>query len=319
MTTVASCGLLLLLGLAPSGAHARGLRDRAELEAFLDGVMAANLRDNHVAGATVSVVKDGALFFTKGYGYADVERRKPVNPERTLFRIGSVSKVFTWTAVMQLAEDGRLDLDADVNRYLDFKIAPTYAAPITLRTLLTHTAGFEDDSRDIFRENGDRPTPPGVWLERHLPGRVRPPGQYPAYSNYGAALAGYVVARVSGMPWEEYVERRILEPLGMSQTTPRQPLPSRLRENMSTGFKYAKAHFDRQPFEMLDGLAPAGAISASATDMAKFMLAHLENGSFGGGGILGESPAGGIDGGALQQDPRRPGGHPGLYGRSRGS
>jgi CubicO group peptidase (beta-lactamase class C family) len=153
----------------------RGIRDRAELEAFLDGLMTANLGDKHVSGATVAVVKDGALFFAKGYGWADANRRTPVSGERTLFRIGSISKLFTWTAVMQLVEQGKLDLDTDVNRYLDFKIPDTYPKqPITLRHIMTHTPGFEEDGRDLITDDSTRLTTLGKWLQTHIPGRVRP-------------------------------------------------------------------------------------------------------------------------------------------------
>jgi len=131
-------------------AAARGVHDRAELAAFLDGVMAANLRDKHVAGATVAVVKDGSLFYAKGYGYADVAKRASVDAEHSLFRIGSTSKLFTWTAVMQLVEQGKINLDADVNTYLDFKIPATYPQPITMRSIMTHTPGFEEDGRDLI-------------------------------------------------------------------------------------------------------------------------------------------------------------------------
>jgi len=183
----------------------RGVRDRAELEAFVDGIMDANLRDKHVAGATVAVVKDGALLFAKGYGYADVAKRKPVEAERSLFRIGSTSKLFTWTAVMQLVEQGKLDLDTDVNKYLDFKIPATFPQPITLRHIMTHTPGFEEDSRDLISDDSATLIPLGTWLAKHIPGRVRPPGTYASYSNYATALAGYVVQRVSGMPWDDYI------------------------------------------------------------------------------------------------------------------
>jgi len=142
----------------------RGLRDRAELEAFLDGVMAANLADKHVNGATVAVVKDGALFFAKGYGFADAKQRNPVSGERSLFRIGSISKLFTWTAVMQLVEQGKLDLDTDVNKYLDFKIPDTYPQPITLRHVMTHTPGFEEDGRDLITSDTTRMLTLGKWL-----------------------------------------------------------------------------------------------------------------------------------------------------------
>ena len=146
--------LLVTCGLVgPAAAQARGLRDSAEVEAFIDGTMAVWLRDKHIAGVTVSVVKGGALFFAKGYGYADVATKKPVDPAKTMFRIGSISKLFTWTAVMQLVEQGKLDLGRDVNEYLDFKIPATFPEPITLKSILTHTAGFEEDGRDLFTED----------------------------------------------------------------------------------------------------------------------------------------------------------------------
>jgi CubicO group peptidase (beta-lactamase class C family) len=294
----------------------RGLRDRAELAAFLDGVMAANLRDVHVAGATVAVVKDGALFFAKGYGYADVARRAPVDAERTLFRIGSTSKLFTWTAVMQLVEQGKLDLDADVNRYLDFAIPATYPQPITLRHVMTHTPGFEEDGRDLFTEDSAKMIPLGRWLATHVPGRVRPPGTYASYSNYATALAGYIVERVSNMPFDDYVERHILEPLGMSQTTTRQPLPDRFRPDMSTGYQWGAGRFAGKPFEIVNGAAPAGSMSASATDMAKFMIAHLNNGVLGGQRILAESTAVRMHARAFGHDPRLPGFALGFYEKS---
>src|SRR5256885_8274268 len=240
-----------VFGPAPAvPASARGVRDRGELAAFLDGVMAANLRDKHVAGATVAVVKDGALFYANGYGYSDVAHRAPVNPERTLFRIGSTSKLFTWTAVMQLVEQGKLDLDADVNRYLDFKIPATYPQPITLRHIMTHTPGFEEDGRDLITDDTTRMIPLGRWLATHIPGRVRPPGTYSSYSNYATALAGYVVQRVSGESYDDYIDRHILKPLGMTRTTTRQPLPAALRGDMSGGYTWGGGPFAPQQYEI---------------------------------------------------------------------
>jgi CubicO group peptidase (beta-lactamase class C family) len=299
---------------------ARGLRDRAELEAFLDGVMAANLRDKHVAGATVAVVKDGALFFSKGYGWADVDGRTPVGADRSLFRIGSVSKLFTWTAVMQLVEQGKLDLDADVNRYLDFKIPATYPQPITLRHVLTHTPGFEEDGRDLFTEDSTRMVPMARWLATHMPARVRPPGTYSSYSNYATALAGYVVQRVSGLSFDDYVDQRILAPLGMTHTTTRQPLPAPLRPDMSGGYAWEGGRFARKPFELITGAGPAGSISATADDMARFMLAHLGGGALpaalGGGRVLAESTAALMHARAFSHDPRLPGFALGFYEKS---
>ena len=279
----------------------------------MDGIMAANLRAQHVAGATVSVVKDGALFFSKGYGYADVATRKPVDPARTLFRIGSTSKLFTWTAVMQLVEQGKLDLDADVNRYLDFKIPATYPQPITLRHIMTHTAGFEEDGRDLITEDSAHIVPLGRFLPSHMPARVRPPGVYASYSNYATALAGYVVQRVSGQPFDEYIEQHILTPLGMTQTTTRQPLPMRLRADMSQGYRWANGGYAPQKFEIVGGLAPAGSTSASAEDMAKFMLAHLNGGAYNGRRILAESTTARMHARAFGHDPRLPGFALGFY------
>ena len=294
----------------------RGLRDRAELEAFLDGLITATLEDKHVAGATIAVVKDGAIFFAKGYGYANVERRKPVDPERTLFRIGSVSKLFTWTAVMQLVEAGRLDLDADVNRYLDFEVPGTYPEPITLRHTMTHTAGFEDDGRDLWARDHTKIVPVGRWLASRMPARVRPPGTYAAYSNYATALAGYIVERVSGMSWEDYIEQHILAPLGMTRTTGRQPLPARFREDMSQGYRSSRGAFERREWEILMGASPAGAISASATDIATFMLAHLGDGAVGDRRIMSEATVARMHARAFGHDPRIPGLALGFYEKS---
>ena len=310
-----TAGLLLTLpSLLPAQAVApRGLRDPAELEAFLDGVMTAHLKDKHVAGATVSVVKDGKLFFAKGYGYADVAARKPVDAERSLFRIGSISKLFTWTAVMQLVEQGKLDLDKDVNEYLDFKIPATYPQPITLRHIMSHTPGLEEDGRDLFTEDSSHIMPMGKWLPAHMPARVRPPGTYSSYSNWATAVAGYIVQRVSGEPWDQYMEKHILEPLGMSQTTARQPLPKPFEADMSTGYKWEKGRFVPEKWEIITGGAPAGSFSASATDMAKFMLAHLNNGELNGQRILAESTAVLMHSPLFTHDPRLPGFLHGFY------
>jgi CubicO group peptidase (beta-lactamase class C family) len=268
-----------------------GPTDRAELEAFVDGIMAVHLKDKHIAGATIAVVVDNKLFFAKGYGLADVERKKPVNPDETMFRIGSVSKLFTWTAVMQLVEQGKLDLDADINQYLrEFKIPPTFARPITLKDLLAHTPGFEDHVIGLFAHGPEKISPLGQLLARDLPTRVRPPGEVASYSNHGTALAGYIVAEVAGVPWEEYIERNILEPLAMSHTTVRQPAADKLPAEMSKGYKFEGGQYKEQGFEYVPP-APAGSMSASAADMAKFMIAHLQNGASGDARILKEETA----------------------------
>jgi CubicO group peptidase (beta-lactamase class C family) len=305
-----------VFGPAPSvPASARGVRDRSELAAFLDGVMAANLRDKHVAGATVAVVKDGQLFYAKGYGFSDVAHRAAVDPERTLFRIGSTSKLFTWTAVMQLVEQGKLSLDTNVNRYLDFKIPDTYPQPITLRHIMTHTPGFEEDGRDLITDDTTHIVPMGRWLATHIPGRVRPPGTYSSYSNYATALAGYIVQRVSGMPWDDYVEQHILTPLGMTHTSSRQPLPAAFRSDVSEGYSWGGGSYNAHKFEIVNA-PPAGSISSSASDMAKFMIAHLNNGILNGQRILADSTAQRMHARAFGHDPRIPGFALGFYEKS---
>ena len=253
-----------------------------DVEAFLDGVVPLQLEREDIAGATVAIVKDGKLLFAKGYGYSDVTNKKPVSPEVTMFRPGSVSKLFTWTAVMQLVEQGKLDLDRDVNEYIDYKIPDAFDKPITVKNLLTHTPGFEEQVKDLITNRVETPDL-GAYLKTHIPGRIFPPGTVPAYSNYGAALAGYIVERVSGEPFDQYVQDHIFKPLAMTHSTFDQPLPSELAPNMSNGYKLASDK--AEPFETVTP-APAGSLSSSAIDMAQFMIAHLQNGKYGDAKIL---------------------------------
>lgn len=269
---------------------ARGFRSPAEMEAFVDGVMAAQLESLHIPGAAVAVVADGKLYFAKGYGFADLEKRRKVDPETTLFRIGSVTKLFTWTAVMQLAEQGKLDLKADVNTYLkSFKIPATFPESITLTHLLTHTPGFEDPVLGIWSYDVASLKPLGEVLASEMPARVWPTGELSVYSNYGAALAGLVVQEVSGTSWEDYIEMNILEPLDMKHSTPRQPVPTHLTNDVVIGYKYGGG-FHPRGFELTRTRA-AGAMSASATDMARFMIANLQDGRYGENRILSEATA----------------------------
>jgi len=263
----------------------QGPTDATELETFLDELMAKGMEEHHIPGAAVSVVKEGKLFFSKGYGYADLEKKIPVDPEQTIFSIGSVGKLFTWTAVMQLAEQGKLDLDADVNNYLDFHIPDNYPQPITLKHLLTHTAGFEDLWFEVFAWDAGDVMPVGEWLASHIPARVHPPGEIAAYSNYGANLAGYIVARVSGQPYEQYIQEHIFEPLGMERSSANLPLPPDLRSHASLGYWEMDSVLQPVPKVPDDylgqtAMVPAGGHLSSVTDMARFMIAHLNGGHY---------------------------------------
>ncbi|MCP9222632.1 beta-lactamase family protein [Erythrobacter sp. LQ02-29] len=250
-----------------------------DINAWLDGYMPYALRSGDVAGAVVTVVRDGQIVAAKGYGYADVGKGTPVDPARTLFRPGSVSKLVTWTAVMQQVQAGKIDLDADVNRYLDFEIPPRDGQPVTMRQLMTHTAGFEEAVKDLISFDPKAAQPIGTYLKRWVPERIFAAGTTPAYSNWGTTLAGYIVQRTSGIPFDDYVEQRIFRPLGMNTATFRQPLPARLEPLMATGYPLASG--EKEGFEIVVP-APAGSLSASGLDMAKFMIAHLQ----GGGPIL---------------------------------
>jgi CubicO group peptidase (beta-lactamase class C family) len=275
--------------VAPSTAPADGVlgpTDPLELEAFLDGWFAAYLEKVPAAGATVAVVRDGKVLLAKGYGFADLETRRPVDPDRTLFRIGSVSKLFVWTSVMQLVEQGRLELDRDVNDYLTaFEVPAAFGQPVTLAHLLSHTAGFEDRVIGLFARDESDLAPLADVLRAELPARVRPPGEFASYSNHGTALAMLVVEEVAGVPWQEYVQRFVIEPLGLGSTTFAQPVPEPMRERLSQGYRPGDGELVAQDFEMTP-LAPAGAVSSTATDMARLMLAFLGRGAYGEARIL---------------------------------
>lgn len=255
----------------------------ADVQAFLDGFVPMQLERENIAGAVVCVVKDGTVLFAKGYGYSDVDKKKPVSVDDTLFRPGSISKLFTWTSVMQLVEQGKLDLDRDINDYLDFRIPATYPQPITLRNLMTHTPGFEETIKELFVPEDQKMAPLKDYLTKHRPRRIFPPGTVPAYSNYGATLAGYIVERISGRPFNDYVQENIFKPLGMVHSTFAQPLPPNLKPLMSDGYDLGSGHLKQ--FEGVEP-APAGALSSSATDISHFMIAHLQDGKFGDAQIL---------------------------------
>jgi len=288
---VAHHGLLLLacsLGLssAPAMQPQTGLSTPEELEAFMDGLVQTQLKAYHISGATVAVVKDGSIFFSKGYGFADLASRQPVDPDRTLFRLGSISKLFVWTAVMQQVEQGTLDLRRDINEYLtDFRIPDTFEEPVTMTHLMTHTAGFEDQVIGLFADSPDRVRPLTEILARELPDRVRAPGQIVSYSNHGTGIAAYIVEQLSGQSWNDYVEQQILAPLKMRNTTFRQPVPEPMASSVSRGYSYKKGDFREGTFEYVP-LAPVGGASATARDMARFMVAHLQEGQFGDRRIL---------------------------------
>ncbi|SEM71486.1 CubicO group peptidase, beta-lactamase class C family [Sphingomonas gellani] len=267
----------------PVSAPAAPALTASDLSAWFDGYFPGALEAGKIAGAQVVVVKDGQVLVKKGYGYADVAAKKPMDVDRTLMRIGSTSKLFTWTAVMQQVQAGRIDLNADINRYLDFHITPRAGRTITMNDLMRHRGGFEEGLKDLLTDDPARLKTTERYLKENLRPQLFPAGEAPAYSNYGTALAGYIVQRVSGEPFDSYIERHILSPLRMTHTTFRQPLPPAFAPFMSKGYRQS----DQPPaaFELV-GTAPAGAVSTTGADMANFMIAHLQDGQFDGAQIL---------------------------------
>ncbi len=258
--------------------------DAEDLGAFFDGIIPLQLERSDIAGASVLVMQDGKVLLQKGYGFADAKEKKPVDPAGTIFRLASISKLFTWVSVMQLAEQGKLDLDRDVNTYLDFQIRPAFGAPITLRNLMTHTGGFEEEAREIIIINPKKIPTLRQFLIENQPRRLFPPGIVPGYSNYGVGLASYIVERASGEPFEQYVAEHIFAPLGMTHSTFYQPLPKDLGSLPSEGYR-GNTEKPAVGFEIFNP-AGAGGISSTASDMGRFGQALLNAGELDGRRIL---------------------------------
>jgi len=262
--------------------------DSADLEAFFDGILPMQLERSDIAGASVLVMKDGNVLLQKGYGYADVKAKRPVDPATTIFRLASISKLFTWVSVMQFVEQGKLNLDADVNQYLDFHIrsAPHSVSdkPITLRNLMTHTGGFEESISNILLTDPKKAVTLRDVLIQNQPKRIFPPGEVPAYSNYGVGLASYIVQRASGEPFEQYVAEHIFRPLGMNHSSFYQPLPKDLEKLPSEGYR-GNTTKPTVGFEIFNPVG-AGGISSTATDMGRFGSALLNGGTLDGKQIL---------------------------------
>ncbi len=268
----------------------------AELEAFVDGMVRRSMERDHIAGVTVSVVQNGQIVLKKGYGLAQLSPAKPVNPDQTLFRLGSISKTFTWIALMKEVEAGHLRLDAPVNLYLPEKLQikdQGFKQPILVRDLMAHTPGFEDKAMgQLFERDADRIRPLATYLRQERPDRVREPGLMSSYSNYGAALGGEISAYVSGKPFESLIESGIIRPLGLNHTTFREPYPARadlpapmptaLAAQVSDGFYWNGASFVPKTFEHVSQIAPAGSASSTAADMARYMQLILNGGTIDG-------------------------------------
>jgi CubicO group peptidase (beta-lactamase class C family) len=283
-------------------AIAAGPTNPKEFEAWMDQFLADYLKRSSASLGFV-LVKDGRIFFQKGYGYADAEKKTPVVPDQTLFYAASVSKLVTATAVMQLIEQGKLRADADVNTYLTrFQLENNYPAPVTVTNLLTHTSGLDDS---FIVGSVDRPSDLvslGDFFTKNPPRRGRPPGEQIVYSNMGMAFAGYLVEAVSGVSFYDYAEQNVFGPLGMEHSSFRRPFPSNLAPSVATA-GVAGQPPDKtaiQPY-------PAESLVSTVTDMGHFIVAHLNDGRFDHDQILSEASAREMHRQHFTQHPHMPG------------
>ncbi len=288
---LATCCMVLIGSLQTVVASEAGLDNPQVVEAFVDGVVMPLMKNYDSPNGAVAIVKDGELIFARGYGYQDIEKNIPVNPSETLFRPGSVSKLFTWVAVMQMVEQGKLDLDADVNTYLKtFKIKDTFPGqPVTMRHIMTHTTGFEDGAMGyLIIDDPNRIMPLNEAMKRYQPARVNPPGAQTAYSNYATSIAGLIVSNLSGLSFNDYIQQNIYDVLGMDHSSFAEPLPNNLKDKMAVGYVRQAGKYTAKPYEIISNFGPAGAMAGTVTDLVKFGQAILNGGEYGGGRILSE-------------------------------
>jgi CubicO group peptidase (beta-lactamase class C family) len=256
----------------------------SELNDFLDFMLPFQNATYGLAGVTFSFIQNNELVLTRGFGYSNLSTRELVDPDESIFRVGSISKTFTAIAALQLVEDGILDLDTDINDYLTtFQIPKTFRNPITLRHLLTHTAGFEESSFiSIYNSTEYLPTLEEV-CRTGIPDRFSPPGIIPSYSNYGYTLIGYLIELLIGVDFNTYIETEIFQPLGMNHSTFDEPVPVELEDNMSASY-YSIYENETDPYFL--SISPAASCGSTALDISNLMIALLDNGHFNGTQIL---------------------------------
>lgn len=249
------------------------LRDRRRLEEFIDSMVSEQMEHHRLPGLVVAIVEDGEVRLAKGYGFADLEHRTPVDADETPFPVASVTKVLTAAAVMKVVESGRLRLDEDVNRYLRrFRIE---GEPITLAHLLTHTAGFDEYYTGIVAPDEGPITPLMTYLASGMPARIESPGELVAYSNFGIGVAGGIVEEATGTPFARFVEEQIAAPLGMTHSFI--GAPSGTPSPLATGYVFRNGSHHPWGTEYLrEVLVPAAGLNASGADMARFMIGLLE-------------------------------------------
>lgn len=275
---VAGSTLLAAGGHATS--RARASPGGTSLASTVEQRVEEHLDEYDIPGATVAVVDQGDVTLTAGYGVADETTGRPVEAT-TSFRIGSLSKPVVWTAIGRLIANGDLDADTPVSTYLDDDLC-SWSDPVTLAHLATHTGGFATTNEGLWYGSPSAVDPLPTVLERSMPSQIHPPGTRGVYSNHGVGLAGQVLAAVAGEPFPDAMDRLLFEPAGMTRSSFHQPLPADIRAEHAAGHHAREAE---RPYEGV-GVAPAGAMSASARDMATFMQLHVQGGVLDGAQVL---------------------------------
>jgi CubicO group peptidase (beta-lactamase class C family) len=294
----------------PQSKCTNGPSDPKELEAFINKIVTEKMENQHIPGAAFVFVKDGKTFFSKGYGFANLERKQPVVPEQTIFRIGSISKVFTATAVVQLADRRRLNLHSDVNRYLNkLKVPATFPGPVTPAHLITHTAGFDEIRPGTQGPRAESVLPLADFLSTRLK-RISPAGETIAYSTYGITLAGLLVEEVSGMSFESYLAKNIWKPLSMNRTSIAVPASS--KNDLALGYDYVNGVNQPQAYEWYH-TTPASSINSTVMDMARFMIMNLQSGRYGKVRVLSDRAARDMQRQHATGHPKMPGVAYGFY------
>jgi CubicO group peptidase (beta-lactamase class C family) len=292
---------------------AQAFAKQKRLEDFFDGFFARETVRWHIPGAAFVLVKDGKVVFSKGYGYADVAKRVPVVADQTVFRVASVSKVFTAAAALQLVERGKLDLRANVNQYLTrFKIDDPYPQPVTLAELLTHSAGLDASVIGIAARSPSRVVPLGTFLARQMPPVMMPPGKIYSYSSFGVTLEGYLVQKISGEPFDAYIQKNILQPLDMRNSGFQ--LTQNLAAHLAAGYEFHRGNYVAQPIDYFN-IGPAAGLYSTAADMSHFLIAQMDGGQFGGARILSEKSISEMHARQFTEDSRLAGRTFGFYER----
>ena len=278
---------LLFSSISFAQPHSDVQLNNAEVAAFMDSVVIGTMASQNAPGVGIVIVKDDSIFFSKGYGYADKENQVPVDPAKTLFRTASVCKTVTATVVLIARDEGLVDMNTDVNKYLtSFKIPEAYGKPITLKNLLTHTAGFDDTYLGKSARTKEEAIPLGEFLKEHLPERIMPPGEIFSYSNLGNALAAYVIEEVTGMDFEQYAVEKLLKPLDMKKSS--YTLQGFQKDNLYTGYIYVDGVQTPFPFDHLNDY-PAGQMLTTLNEFGNFMMMHLNEGKFNGNQVVDSS------------------------------